>query len=59
MTNHPSDLRNAKLGQLHGRRPLLERRELIEDRLATVGTVGDVWRINDQLAAIDTQLEAT
>lgn len=39
------------------RRVLLDHRDLVESRLTTARTVGDVWRIGHQLDALDAQLD--
>lgn len=41
---------------MNHRAALLERRALVEDTLAAARTVGDVWRLNDQLADIEQHL---
>lgn len=50
--------RAEKLSDLGGRRAAIERRDIVESGLAKARTVGDVWRIGRQLAAIDADLDA-
>lgn len=51
--------RARKLIAQSSRRALVECRDLVESRLGTARTVGDVWRINTQLARLDARLDAS